>query len=67
MTTLIEARTFIGDDRLWLTPGGTEKVLVGVTVVDARMGYGRAQLRVQPLAGRGLRWVDVDSTLEVDD
>ncbi len=64
---LADARELQGSDRLWLAPGGTEKVLVGVQVIGARVSYGRTQFRVQPLSGRGARWVDVESTQEVED
>lgn len=63
---LAEARTLVGSDRLWLPPGA-EKVLVGVRVKGARVSFGRTQLHVEPLSGRGARWVDVDSTTEVED
>jgi len=64
--TLDEAQGLVGTDRLWLPPG-TGKILVGVTVVAARMSYGRAQLHVQPLSGRGDRWVDAEMTQAVED
>ncbi len=64
---LAEAQKLVGDERLWLAPGGTEKVLVGIRVVDARTAYGRAQLRIEPLSGRGRRWVDVESTQGLED
>jgi hypothetical protein len=63
---LTEARTLIDSDRLWLPPG-TEKVFVGVQVKGARVAYGRTQIRVEPLSGRGARWVDVESTTDVED
>ncbi|KJE19731.1 hypothetical protein FF36_05986 [Frankia torreyi] len=65
--TLTDARALIGTDRLWLVPGTTGKVLVGVRVHDARMSYGRPQLHVQPLAGRGHRWIDAELTQPVED
>ncbi|WP_163549158.1 hypothetical protein [Candidatus Frankia nodulisporulans] len=68
--TLTEARALIGTDRLWLAPGTGRtlgKLLVGVSVLDARVSYGRPQLQVQPLSGRGRRWVDVDLTQPVED
>jgi hypothetical protein len=65
--SLTETRILVGTDRLWLAPGGTEKVLVGVMVVDVRMSFGRPQLHVIPLSGRGARWVDVDSTQDAED
>ncbi len=64
--TLTEARALAGTDRLWLVPG-TGKLLVGVHVLDARMSYGRPQLHVQPLSGRGTRWIDADMTQPIED
>lgn len=63
---LTEARGLIKTERLWLVPGA-EKVFVGVRVRAARVSYGRTQLQVEPLSGRGVRWVDVDSTTDVED
>jgi hypothetical protein len=63
---LTEARDLIDSDRLWLPPG-VGKVFVGVRVKGARVSYGRTQVRVEPLSGRGARWVDVDSTTDVED
>ncbi len=68
--TLTEARTLIGTDRLWLAPGTGRtlgKLLIGVTVTDARISYGCPQLQIQPLSGRGLRWIDADLTQPVQD
>jgi hypothetical protein len=64
--TLDEAQALVGTDRLWLVPG-TGKILVGVRITGARMSYGRAQLQVQPLSGRGSRWVDAEMTQELED
>ncbi|KQC35019.1 hypothetical protein [Frankia sp. ACN1ag] len=64
--TLTEARALVGTDRLWLVPG-TGKVLVGVRVDDVRVSYGRTQLQVQPLSGRGHRWIDAEMTQDVED
>ncbi|THJ74713.1 hypothetical protein [Candidatus Frankia alpina] len=64
--TLTEARTLIGTDRLWLAPG-TGKVLIGIHVHDARMSYGRPQLQIQPISGRGSQWIDADLTQPVED
>jgi len=64
--TLDEAQALVGTDRLWLVPG-TGKILVGVQVTSARMSYGRAQLQIQPLSGRGSRWVDAELTRDVED
>ena len=50
----------------WLPPG-TGKILVGVQVIGARVSYGRTQLQVQPLSGRGSRWVDAEMTQELED
>jgi hypothetical protein len=63
---LAEVRKLIGTERLWL-PAGTGKVLIGVRVVGARMSYGRAQLHVQPMSGRGDRWVDAELTQGLED
>lgn len=69
--TLTEARKLVGTDRLWLAPItskiATGKLLVGVTITDARVSYGRTQVQIQPLSGRGLRWVDADMTQEIED
>ncbi len=68
--TLTEARTLIATDRLWLAPGTGRtlgKLLIGVHVHDARISYGRPQLQIQPLSGRGLRWIDADLTQPVQD
>ncbi len=64
--TLSEARALTGTDQLWLVPGAG-KMLVGVTVHDARVSYGRTQLLIQPLSGRGHRWVDADMLQDVTD
>ena len=63
---LDEAQALVGTDRMWLPPG-TGKILVGVQVIGARVSYGRAQLQVQPLSGRGSRWVDAEMTQELED
>lgn len=68
--TLTEARVLVGTDRLWLVPTTsvtTGKLLVGVTVTAVRVSYGRLQLQIQPLSGRGHRWVDADLTQPVTD
>ncbi|KQC34733.1 hypothetical protein [Frankia sp. ACN1ag] len=64
--TLTDAQALVGTDRLWLVPG-TGKVLVGIRVYDARISYGRPQLQIQPISGRGVRWVDADLTQPVED
>ncbi|OHV29815.1 hypothetical protein BBK14_33705 [Parafrankia soli] len=64
--TLTEARELVGTDRLWLAPV-TGKLLVGVRITDARVSYGRTQVQIQPLSGRGYRWVDPDFTQEIED
>ncbi|ONH62377.1 hypothetical protein CcI49_03080 [Frankia sp. CcI49] len=69
--TLDEARELARTraELLWLAPATsitTGKVLVGVTVRDARVSYGRTQLLIEPLSGRGHRWVDADLTQEVE-
>jgi len=65
--SLEDIRRLVGTDRLWLAPGGTEKVEIGVTIVDVRVSYGRDQLRITPLSGRGQRWVDAELTWPVED
>ncbi|MEX5637236.1 hypothetical protein [Parafrankia sp. FMc2] len=68
--TLAEARALIGTDRLWLVPATsitTGKVLAGVKVHGARVSYGTAQLLIEPLSGRGARWVAADLTQEIED
>lgn len=64
---LAEARDLIDSERLWLPHASGDKVLVGVWVKNARMSYGQAQLQVEPLSGRGARWVNADSTTELED
>lgn len=68
---LAEARELVDTDRLWLAPItgkiATGKLLIGVTIIDARVSYGRTQVQIQPLSGRGLRWVDADMTQEIED
>lgn len=67
---LTEARELVGTDRLWLVPSTTPtagKVLVGVQVRDARVAFGTTQLYVEPLSGRGARWVAADLTQEIED
>ncbi len=56
----------IGAERLWLIPG-REKVLVAVQVKNIRVSYGRTQFLVEPLSGRGSRWVDAESTRDVEE
>ncbi|WP_239404515.1 hypothetical protein [Frankia sp. Cj3] len=53
-------------ERLWLVPG-RGKVLVAVQVKNTRVSYGRTQFLVEPLAGRGARWVDAESTRDVEE
>ncbi|WP_261569345.1 hypothetical protein [Frankia gtarii] len=43
------------------------QVLVGITVTDARVSYGRTQLQIQPLSGRGHRWIDAEMTQDAED
>jgi hypothetical protein len=35
-------------------------LLVDVTVMDVKMSYGKARLLVQPIAGVGTVWVEMD-------
>jgi hypothetical protein len=68
--TLADAQALVGTDRLWLVPGTGRvlgKMLVGVHVRDARISYGRPQLQVEPLSGRGCRWIDAELTQPVED
>ncbi|KLL11111.1 MULTISPECIES: hypothetical protein [Protofrankia] len=63
---LEDARGLVGSDLLWLVPG-TGKMLVGVTVRDTRVAYGRTQVLIEPLSGRGSRWADAELLQPVED
>jgi hypothetical protein len=42
-------------------PSGEEQFCIRVTVVEARRSYGRDELLIQPVAGRGRAWVSMET------